>query len=580
MLLISAVLAVAQPVGPDTSWCQLFGDTGDDIGYCIQATSDGGYIVAGDYNLHSIWLMKLDSEGTLEWERLFGDDYGLVGLYCVETPDGGYVVTGGDYGTSGDTWLVKTDAAGNELWTRYYQGQWYLNMGYCVQNTLDGGFVVLARTGYSEGYYSYCGINVIKTDAYGNEVWNATYGSAGDYNQGFCIESTDDGGYVIAGNSHQYGSLFKIDGNGAVSWTTPSSEIYGRCVKSTLDGGFVVSGDIPISGGDWDFAVFKTDTAGSIEWEYTYNWGEDDPEASKGVVQTEDGHFVLGGYGYSPSGYDVILLKINSSGQILWESRVNLYEGSRANSMARAEDYGYIIAGVQEEAYSERCLVMKFDGPVQITSVPLNPPVTVPAEGGSFDFSVNIVNTDSYRVNFDTWSDVTLPDSSTIGPIAGPAEITLTALGSINRERTQVVPANTPPGIYHYNVCIGDYPDIWEKSSFEVEKLTNNDPNAIMAQGKSLQEDQVNLSIPIRIQVDPNPFNPTTTISYQLPVAGFVSLKVYDLQGREVADLINGYRQAGSHEITFDGSNLTSGIYFYRLKAGDFNAIGKMVLMK
>jgi hypothetical protein len=69
-------------------------------------------------------------------------------------------------------------------------------------------------------------------------------------------------------------------------------------------------------------------------------------------------------------------------------------------------------------------------------------------------------------------------------------------------------------------------------------------------------------------------------ISYQLPVVSQVNLSVYDPAGRKVAELVNGWRNAGRHEVNFDGTNLASGVYIYRLTAGTFTASGKMVLMK
>jgi hypothetical protein len=78
----------------------------------------------------------------------------------------------------------------------------------------------------------------------------------------------------------------------------------------------------------------------------------------------------------------------------------------------------------------------------------------------------------------------------------------------------------------------------------------------------------------------PNPFNPTTTISYQIRSAGGVSLRVYDVLGREVATLVDGYQSAGTHAKTFDGSRLSSGVYFYRLQSGAFVNTKKMVLAK
>lgn len=78
----------------------------------------------------------------------------------------------------------------------------------------------------------------------------------------------------------------------------------------------------------------------------------------------------------------------------------------------------------------------------------------------------------------------------------------------------------------------------------------------------------------------PNPFNPNTVISYQLPVNSFVTLKIYDLLGREIATLVDEQLKTGSHEMEFDGSNFVSGIYLYRIVAGTFSDTKKMVLVK
>lgn len=85
----------------------------------------------------------------------------------------------------------------------------------------------------------------------------------------------------------------------------------------------------------------------------------------------------------------------------------------------------------------------------------------------------------------------------------------------------------------------------------------------------------------------PNPFNPSTVISYQLPVAGYVTLKIYDILGREAAKLVNKEQQAGDYKIKFDGANLPSGIYFYELSTEnlsdgrqDFHQTKKMILLK
>lgn len=78
----------------------------------------------------------------------------------------------------------------------------------------------------------------------------------------------------------------------------------------------------------------------------------------------------------------------------------------------------------------------------------------------------------------------------------------------------------------------------------------------------------------------PNPFNPTTTLSFILPVPAHVELSVFDLSGRLVAELADGWMEIGSHQLTFDGAGLSAGVYLYRMTAGEFTSTGKMVLMK
>lgn len=96
----------------------------------------------------------------------------------------------------------------------------------------------------------------------------------------------------------------------------------------------------------------------------------------------------------------------------------------------------------------------------------------------------------------------------------------------------------------------------------------------------SVEDDQ---SIPTEFSLNqnyPNPFNPTTKISWQSPVSGHQSIKVFDILGNEVATLIDEYKEAGKYELNFDASDLTSGVYFYKLQAGSFVETKKMLLIK
>ena len=78
----------------------------------------------------------------------------------------------------------------------------------------------------------------------------------------------------------------------------------------------------------------------------------------------------------------------------------------------------------------------------------------------------------------------------------------------------------------------------------------------------------------------PNPFNPETIINYELPITNNVELSIYNILGQRVATLVNKEQRAGSYEVKFNASNLTSGIYFYKLQSGSFVESRKMVLLK
>ena len=78
----------------------------------------------------------------------------------------------------------------------------------------------------------------------------------------------------------------------------------------------------------------------------------------------------------------------------------------------------------------------------------------------------------------------------------------------------------------------------------------------------------------------PNPFNPVTTIKYSLQQTGYITLKVFNTIGEEVATLASNVEEAGSHEVGFDASALNSGVYYYRLESGGFSETNKMILIK
>lgn len=116
-----------------------------------------------------------------------------------------------------------------------------------------------------------------------------------------------------------------------------------------------------------------------------------------------------------------------------------------------------------------------------------------------------------------------------------------------------------------YMYCGMDYNGVWRALR---PGVTSIDPEITIPENYSLSQNY------------PNPFNPVTKIEYAIPEESAVILAVYDILGREIVTLVNEVQQAGSYSVNFDGSQFSSGIYFYRINAGDFTKIKKMQLVK
>ncbi|NOX17756.1 MAG: T9SS type A sorting domain-containing protein [Chlorobi bacterium] len=125
------------------------------------------------------------------------------------------------------------------------------------------------------------------------------------------------------------------------------------------------------------------------------------------------------------------------------------------------------------------------------------------------------------------------------------------------------------------DISYGRYPDAEESWRFMSPTPRQPNDNVLAA------EDDENLPSQFKLRQNyPNPFNPSTTIKYELPEAGFVTLRIYDLLGREILTLVNKKQSSGKYEVKFDAGRLTSGIYIYQLRAGQFSESRKAMLMK
>ncbi len=214
---------------------------------------------------------------------------------------------------------------------------------------------------------------------------------------------------------------------------------------------------------------------------------------------------------------------------------------------------------------------------------PVSPPIVIPANGGSFNSTVQVQNLDQRVIHFDFWTEVRLPNGDLFTPLFKREGLTLAASAALARTLTQFVPANAPPGTYTYRACIGSWLPrvISQADSFQFVK-TGGGMDAADVEGWACAEALVDFQPTAfsLVSVYPNPFNPMTTIRYQLEVSSRIRLKIYDTAGRQVMTLVDGWRDAGTHSLTFDGSSLTSGVYLLKLESGIYSVAEKLVLLK
>ncbi len=227
----SEVYLIKTDSNGDTLWTKTFGGEEDDKGWSVQQTNDGGYIITG-YTLSfgasyysDVYLIKTDSNGDSLWTKVFNGGSSDLGYSVEQTTDGGYIISGvtwsSGYGND-DVYLIKTDCNGDTLWTKTFGGTAYESGLTSVQQTIDGGYIVTGSTNsFGNGNDD---VFLIKTDSDGNTLWTRTFGGTGD-DCGISVQQTTDGGYIIVGDTWSFGTnyddvyLIKTDENGIVTST-------------------------------------------------------------------------------------------------------------------------------------------------------------------------------------------------------------------------------------------------------------------------------------------------------------------------------------------------------------------------
>jgi hypothetical protein len=313
----------------DIEWQKNYGRAFAELAYFIQQTNDRGYVMTGAFPTFGwgIWVLKIDPEGEVEWQEYFkGEQYEAGVAYSIQqTTDGGYIVAGEfRYGeTDKDIWMLKLASDGTKEWDKTYGGKLY-DHAYSIRQTFDGGFVVAGQkdsTRYGEGG----GLWVLKLDPFGDIEWQRTYNGEGqDYARS--ILQTVDGGYIVTGATGSFGAgkgdiwVLKLNEGGDIEWQRTfggKEHDSARSIIQTDDGGYIVAGITQSFGlGDEDIWILKLDAKGKIEWQKSYG-GYGREEASS-IVPTYDGGYAVAGFtsSYGTGEADFLILKLFPNGEI------------------------------------------------------------------------------------------------------------------------------------------------------------------------------------------------------------------------------------------------------------------------
>jgi hypothetical protein len=343
------------PAFSQQRWQRTYGGTGDDESRSVQQTTDGGYIVAGYTGAPSpvpyqIYLIKTNASGDTLWTRTYGGTGDEWGYSVQQTTDGGYIVVGRTYsfGNNEEVYLVKTNSFGDTLWTKTYGGtgdEW----GSSVQQTQDGGYIV---AGDASSFGNIRQVYLVKTNASGDTLWTRNYGGASD-DWGRSVQQTTDGGYIVAGGTTSFGNgsqvyLVKTNASGDTLWTRTygeMSEEYGFSVRQTSDTGFIVAGVTRSFGNYIQVYLVKTNASGDTLW--TRNYGGTTEDEGWSVQQTTDGGYIISGYtgSFGVDYYQVYLVKTDASGDTLWTRTYGDTLDDGGYSVQQTTDGGYIVAG-------------------------------------------------------------------------------------------------------------------------------------------------------------------------------------------------------------------------------------------
>lgn len=478
--------------------------------------------------------------------------YGQVNIQWLQDTEGISIAVDGsnnvytvyyEYNPAGDIYLTKRNSDGVFIWqekfdqtdnSKWEKATWVAtdNLG----NILVSGTLM---SGYSNPVEA--ASILMKFDSARNLIWRNVYESSfdGSYTKK-CLVDENNNIYVLGMGSGTPGYVTKIKKfapDGSTIWTYYDANGIGAPInfKFTPDNAIVITGRA-IFGSINGYA--KIDLNGNHIWSYpgvsslTIGDCEGDDFGNTYLVY---GEYVMNG--------GTELKKISPTGSLIWSNVYNL-AGFRVEV---GSDNKPVVCGFpNQNSFGSSFIKVDSNGNLVWSN---------PDADSTFALMLH--------------AKLIMDQNDNIYLAAGT--LTEMAVCKVNNDGTSAWTVTTP-GSYANDIVIG--------SDNNVYVVGGNTAKINQGGVTSLSDDKLTPDGFILAQNYPNPFNPSTTISFSIPSAGFTSLKVYDILGDEVATLVNEEKSAGEYDITFDASTFTSGVYLYRLSAGSFTEVKKMILVK
>lgn len=519
---------------------------------------------------------------TQEWVARYsgqGDSADNVRSMAADR-SGNVYVTGSSMGngTSYDYVTIKYNAAGDSEWVARYNGPGNSN-DVAISIDIDNYGNVYVTGGSSNSNMDMDFLS-IKYNSSGTQLWVSRYGGLNSSDFAESVKADDSGNVFVTGSSGIGPATdivtIKYSSNGDSLWVrrfNGASNLYDGAALIELDGlgNIYVSGVSTGSSTGQDYAVIKYNNAGVQQWIKSYNGPANGNDRVKSIAADNTGNiYVTGSSAVTSSKYDYYTIKYGSEGQLLWTARhigrANFHD--EANSIAVDNLRNVFVTGyVNDSTGSWDYGTIKYDsaGTEQWVAIYDGP------GNYSDDAAYSIALDDSGNAYVTGFSEQSLNI---------PSFVTLKYNSSGIQQWIQKY---SGPGINNIGIAVAVDSSGNVYVTGNSSGIDSNYDYATIKYSQTTSVKQTSAEIPARFSLSqnyPNPFNPKTIINYQITMINNVSLKVYNILGEEVSVLVNERQAPGSYQAEFDGSNLTSGVYFYRLEAGDFKDVKRMMLVK